>query len=266
MMAVQGNSPLQVWIVGDDTGGGGGGGGAVTIADGADVALGATTDAESASGDATVIAILKRIRTLMGAGLPTVLNATDTLRTALYGRSSSDGDKAIRTDSSGFLYGRLLSGVSNYQHYSTEGVNVSAGNAIIEITPYQLEYHIGMSPRIDYQSNTSGLLRWPLVNDTLKSISTSLATLTSGTVWTPGGGRKFRLRALYASSDVSGEYQLLDNASIFAYFYLAANVWTKVFEMDINGYKSAVALNPLKIYNGTASTAAVRVIAVGTEE
>lgn len=53
--------------------GGGGGGGAVTIADGDDVALGATTDAEAAAGNGTVVAILKRLRTLLNGGLPAAL-------------------------------------------------------------------------------------------------------------------------------------------------------------------------------------------------
>jgi len=52
---------------------GGGAGMAVTIADGADVALGATTDAESAAGNGTVVAILKRLRTLLNGGLPAAL-------------------------------------------------------------------------------------------------------------------------------------------------------------------------------------------------
>ena len=47
----------------------GGGGGAATIADGADVAQGATTDAEAAAGNGSVIALLKRIRTLLGGTL-----------------------------------------------------------------------------------------------------------------------------------------------------------------------------------------------------
>jgi hypothetical protein len=43
----------------------GGGGGAATIANGADVAEGATTDAEAAAGNGSVVAILKRLRTLL---------------------------------------------------------------------------------------------------------------------------------------------------------------------------------------------------------
>jgi hypothetical protein len=49
--------------VSEGGGGGGGGGGAVTIANGADVALGATTDAEVASGNGSLIALSKNVRT-----------------------------------------------------------------------------------------------------------------------------------------------------------------------------------------------------------
>lgn len=64
--------------------GGGGGGGAVTVANGADVAEGATTDAESASGNGSVIALLKRIRTQVTA----ILAKQPALGTA--GSSSTD--------------------------------------------------------------------------------------------------------------------------------------------------------------------------------
>jgi hypothetical protein len=47
----------------------GSGGGAVTVADGADVAQGTTTDAEAAAGNGSVIALLKRLRTLLSGSL-----------------------------------------------------------------------------------------------------------------------------------------------------------------------------------------------------
>lgn len=50
-----------------DGGGGGGGGGAVTVADGADVALGARADAAWSSGSGTVIAILKAVHAMLDA-------------------------------------------------------------------------------------------------------------------------------------------------------------------------------------------------------
>ena len=69
---------------------GGGGGGAVTIADGADVALGAKADAAWVSGDGTAIAILKTIAA-GGAGLtdaqlratPVPISGTVTANTGL---------------------------------------------------------------------------------------------------------------------------------------------------------------------------------------
>jgi hypothetical protein len=56
---------LLNYVVATPSTGGGGGGGAATIANGADVAEGATTDAESAAGNGSVIALLKRLRTLL---------------------------------------------------------------------------------------------------------------------------------------------------------------------------------------------------------
>ena len=51
--------------------------GTVSIADGADVALGTTTDAESITGDATVISLLKRLRTLVGEAGDALGDTTD---------------------------------------------------------------------------------------------------------------------------------------------------------------------------------------------
>lgn len=69
--------------------GGGGGGGAVTVADGADVAQGATTDAESAAGNGSVIALLKRIRTQITslvAQLPAALTSAGNLKVSIQER------------------------------------------------------------------------------------------------------------------------------------------------------------------------------------
>jgi hypothetical protein len=59
--------PTLSWV--KSTGGGSGGGGAVTIADGADVAQGTTTDAAWVSGAGTVISLLKKIASPGGGGL-----------------------------------------------------------------------------------------------------------------------------------------------------------------------------------------------------
>lgn len=60
-------------------GGGGGGGGAVTVADGADVALGTTTDTAWSSGAGTVVSLLKKLAGLLAGTLTT--NATLTAET-----------------------------------------------------------------------------------------------------------------------------------------------------------------------------------------
>lgn len=63
---VNGN-PVTVTGGALSTSGGGGGGGAATIADGADIAQGTTTDAETTTGNGTIVSILKRIRTQVTA-------------------------------------------------------------------------------------------------------------------------------------------------------------------------------------------------------
>ena len=57
------------WVPETQPGGGGGGGGAVTIADGADVAQGTTTDPAWSSGSGTVVGILKAIAVFLAGGL-----------------------------------------------------------------------------------------------------------------------------------------------------------------------------------------------------
>ena len=261
-MAVQGNSPLQVWIVGDDTGGGGGGGGAVTIADGADVALGATTDAESASGNGTVIAILKRIRTLMGAGLPTVLNATDTLRVALYAKSSSDGDKAVRSSSGGILYVQEL--VGNYSAPSITGESLANGLAPAGTDPLQMYYNVAIQTFLD---RANGTLTAARPADKVKSVSSdTLANATSLNVWdTSITGYKWSLMGAWVRVSSTGRYQLRDNNTPFLYTYLAANTWTNIMQMEKNGYLSSSGGNILKFYNNSGSSADVDIVLVGTE-
>jgi hypothetical protein len=100
---------LKVDVV-QTVGGGGGGGSAVTAADGALATIGTTTDAEVAAGDGTVIALLKRARTLLGSittllggGLPAALTS-GALKVASYGKATTAGDTPILTTASGSQY------------------------------------------------------------------------------------------------------------------------------------------------------------------
>jgi hypothetical protein len=96
--------------------------GATTIADGGDVAQGATTDAEAAAGNGTVIALLKRLRTLLGFGAvvgggaqATALRVTlanDSTGTVgvLNGGDATQGavaDAAVITDANGTISAKL---------------------------------------------------------------------------------------------------------------------------------------------------------------
>jgi hypothetical protein len=75
----------------------------VMVPDGSDVAEGATTDTESASGNGSVVAILKRLRTLLNGGLPAALatggglKATiqDTAGNAIGTSDAADGTKHL---------------------------------------------------------------------------------------------------------------------------------------------------------------------------
>jgi hypothetical protein len=80
--------------------GGGGGGGAVTIADGADVAQGTTTDATwSGSGSGTVVSILKKIATGF-SGAVTIADGADTAEGATT-------DVAVTDDNPGTISAKL---------------------------------------------------------------------------------------------------------------------------------------------------------------
>jgi hypothetical protein len=79
--------------------GGGGGGGAVTIADGADVAEGTTTDVAWVAGAGTVISLLKKIASA-GGGAVSIADGSDVAEGATT-------DAAVITDTTGTVSGKL---------------------------------------------------------------------------------------------------------------------------------------------------------------
>lgn len=90
------------WVKETQPGGGGGGGGAVTVADGADIAEGATADAAwSGSGSGTVVSILKKIASSgTGGGPATIADGADVAQ-------GTTTDAAITSDTSGTVIGFL---------------------------------------------------------------------------------------------------------------------------------------------------------------
>lgn len=85
------------WIKGTQPGGGGGG--AITIADGADVAQGTTTDAAWVAGAGTVISLLKKIASA-GGGAVSIADGSDVAE-------GTTTDAAVVTDAAGTLSGKL---------------------------------------------------------------------------------------------------------------------------------------------------------------
>ena len=97
----------------------------VTIADGADVAQGATTDVESAAGNGTVIALLKRLRTLLGFGATVGGGAqAAALRVTLANDSTGVVDVSDRI-------GRLVGRMTNYDVLANG--TLPAANATVTI-------------------------------------------------------------------------------------------------------------------------------------
>lgn len=97
-----------------------------------DASLGKVADAEAAAGDGSLIAILKRLRTLLSAGLPAALTGggrlkvdvmvndvqpqlddTDKIAVSLYGQNAAAGDQAVKTDGSNHLQVAMFTGANN---------------------------------------------------------------------------------------------------------------------------------------------------------
>ena len=91
----------------------------------------------------------------------------------------------------------------------------------------------------------------------------NLPTSTTTTVWTPAGGKKFRLMGVSISTSASVHLHLRDSGTIFHTVRPLAT--TVTFEFG-NGYLSAVVGNVLEIRNDSGTTTNVWVTAWGTEE
>lgn len=94
----------------------------------------------------------------------------------------------------------------------------------------------------------------------------SLAPNTGMTAWTPASGKKFRVMGVTLQSSVANVYLLKDGAggTIFQMIYPAANESQTIYLS--NGYLSTTANNVMELYNGSLTTATVRISFFGTEE
>lgn len=168
---------------------GGGSGGAVTIADGADVAEGTTTDAAwSGSGAGTVIAILKKIATGgSGGGPATIADGADVAEGATT-------DAAVTTDSNGTVSGKLRGLVKIFASVwdSVNGrLKVDGSGVTQPISAASLPL-----PTNAAQETGGNLAAIKADTDLLNDTTSGPTTFSSGsggpiTINTPGGGTVF---------------------------------------------------------------------------
>jgi hypothetical protein len=218
---------------------------AVQSADGGLATIGTTGDAEVAAGNATLIALAKRLRTLLNGGLPAALDASGNLKAALFG-----GATAISP-------GTAADGMAN------AGVN-----ALFEIAYNGL-----------FNGATWDRQRGPVV---FRSVRVTAAGSTP--LWTPAASKKFRLMRYCiivtgnASLAAAGilTVDLFDGATSLGQghdIYVPAAAlsgpalyWSDWVDLG-NGQLSSAANNVLNGNLSAALTAgAARILSCGTEE
>lgn len=168
----------------------GGGGGAVTVANGADVAQGSTTDA-AATGDGTVVAILKRLRTLLNGGLPAALGAGG----------------GVKIDGSGTAV--PVSGTVGVTGVSTEATLDARTGALTETAPGTDTASAGINGRLQRVaqrlSSLIALLPTALgAGGGLKVDGSGTALPVSGTVTASDGGGSLTVDGTVAVTDGGG--------------------------------------------------------------
>jgi hypothetical protein len=183
-------------------GGGGGGGGAMTVADGADVAEGATTDAAWAgSGAGSVVALLKRLATTGGRApvtiSGTIVTTNDTITLDVTGQGTLFG---FNTGQTGGFSANLQLEVSpdgvNYTiwPYTTNnsGAQFQLNGAVPNWVPYLRANIAGaIRARLRHISAPGGTTTWVLAAAPTAFVGNELVTLTSATgqqVLVSGGG------------------------------------------------------------------------------
>lgn len=97
---------------------------------------------------------------------------------------------------------------------------------------------------------------------------TGVLTGNSVAIWAPATGTRFILRKFWMRASVAGRYRLLDNLNIVTYFYLAANTWTLVLDLEREtaGYQSVAVDFELRMENQTGGAADMDGCAMGHEE
>ena len=232
-----------------------GGGLPVTIADGADVAQGATTDAEAAAGNGSVIALLKRLRTLLGFGAVVGGGAEATaLRVTVANDSTGVLDVTDRI-------GRLLGKITNYDVLANGTLGTL--NATLSIAGAGLStIGLGISGTwvgtIVAEVETGDGI-WdpiPLVDNTMGSAALS-TTVNGNFLLGVAGALTVRIRMSLYTSGTATVY--LEGTSAPAGVFLSRSIPTGVNDIGTVG-----VLNGGDVTQGATADAAIVTDAVGT--
>jgi hypothetical protein len=113
----------------------------------------------------------------------------------------------------------------------------------------------------------TGFTRAREINTVKAAQANALANGADLTLWTPGAGKKFRLRRVRGRVSAAGRYELRDGTgTVLVYLYLQANEWVTILDMEANGYLSAAANNALLFRNQTGGAIDADVTVAGNEE
>lgn len=250
-------------------------------------ALGAAADAE-ATGNGSIIAILKRLRTLLAGGLPAALTGSGNLKAAIV-----ESTATVTVDTEMPAASALADGMTN----PTTPL-VGAPKMLLDPNNSQWYRAFAQAPSSDgfgtttrrehvaayqflYNGTSFDRTRTP---NTFKTVT---ATATGDTaVWTPTSGKKVRLMRYQiqisgnAAQAVAGDFDIVLRDATTAIgvgltvYVPGAGAGAKPSDglasgwVDLgNGFLSAAANNVLNVNLSAALTAGkVRVVACGTEE
>lgn len=251
----------------------GGGGGAATIANGADVTQGSTTDAAvDTDATGTISGKLRGLVKILAARLPVALGDGGGVKVDGTGIALPVDTElpvaAVLADNMANPTTTVLGSCSLIRRVATNtwyswtgGSGADAGDAngaIVQdaIVPYMLNLPYGM-----ITGGTAARLRTPFVFKPLDAVSIAAET----TIWDPAAGKKFRLMGYHLSSSVAGNVIIKDNTAGTTIAVIPSGAGGAGVCVNLgNGILSAVVDNVLTATGPAVST--LSGVVWGTEE
>ena len=157
--------------------------------DGQFATFGATTDAESTTGNGTFIALLKRVRTLLTAVFEAVITlgqAIGTAKAILVAGSDGTNLRAISTTNTGAV-NTVLAG-SNVQDVTFHnGATVVASGTVLTVGGYKIltveVSGTSTSRNIEFMARGPAGINRPIMGIRLNDLATSASTNSTGEIW-----------------------------------------------------------------------------------